>query len=64
MGKVVALAQARGEKIRNLSLRALALPFDLIRMDNLLYRAAIDAKQLEQLVDEILLPVFLEPEGS
>jgi AcrR family transcriptional regulator len=64
MGKVVALAQARGEKIRNLSPRALALPFDLIRMDNLLYRATIDAKHLEQLVDEILLPVFLEPEES
>jgi len=64
MRKIVAFAQTRGEKIKHLSPRTLALPFDLIRMDNLLYRTAIDAKHLEQLVDEILLPVFLDSAGS
>jgi hypothetical protein len=36
------------------------LPFDLIRLDMLLHRAVLDASRLERLVDEILLPVFLD----
>lgn len=61
MRKIVAFAQARGEKIRDLSPRTLTLPFDLVRIDNLLYRT-VDEEHLEQLVDEIILPVLLMPE--
>ena len=59
MRKVLRFAQARGEKIRDVSPQTLTLPFDLIRMSNLLYHAVIDPDRLESMVDEILLPVFL-----
>ena len=60
MRKVLDFARMRGEKVKNVSEFALRLPFDLIRMQYLLHRTAIDARQLELLVDEILLPVFVE----
>ena len=60
MRKVLDFARMRGEKVKNVSEFALRLPFDLIRMQYLLHRIAIDARQLELLVDEILLPVFEE----
>ena len=34
-----------------------------MRLDILLHRAVIDASHLERLVDEILLPAFLEKNG-
>ena len=58
MDKLLVFAQARGEKIKPLSERALRLPFDLIRMSFLWDRMAIDETAREQLVDEILLPVL------
>ena len=63
MRKVLAFAQSRGEKIKDISSLTLTLPFDLIRLDMLLHRAVLDASRLECLVDEILLPVFLDKNG-
>ena len=60
MRKVLAFAQARGEKIKHVSALTLTLPFDLLRLDILLHRAVLDTSRLECLVDEILLPVFLD----
>jgi AcrR family transcriptional regulator len=60
MRKVLDFARMRDEKVKKVSEFALRLPFDLIRMQYLLHRTAIDARQLESLVDEILLPVFVE----
>ena len=58
MEKLMGFAQARGEKIKPLSEKALRLPFDLVRMSFMWERQAIDVTGCEQLVDEILLPVF------
>jgi AcrR family transcriptional regulator len=60
MRKALDFAGMRGETVRHVSEFALRLPFDLIRMQYLLHRTPIDARQLELLVDEILLPVFVE----
>ena len=59
MRKLLGFAKNRGEKIKNVSDATLTLPFDLIRVENLLRKNVIDTKRLELLVDEILLPVFL-----
>ena len=59
MRKLLGFAKNRGEKIKEVSDATLTLPFDLIRVENLLRRETMDAKRLELLVDEILLPVFL-----
>lgn len=64
MKKLLDFAKARGEKIKEVSDATLTLPFDLIRVENLLRKKAIDAKRLEVLVDEILLPVFLASSRS
>ena len=58
--KVLDFARMRGDKVKNVSEFALRLPFDMIRMQYLLLQTEIDARQLELLVDEILLPVFSE----
>ncbi len=58
--KVLDFARVRSEKLKDVSEFALRLPFDLIRMQYLLHRTPIDARQLELLVDEILMPVFSE----
>ena len=56
--KLVQFARARGERIKPLSKTALALPFDLIRMHFILEQHVFSKAEQEQLVDEILLPVF------
>jgi hypothetical protein len=60
MRKLLGFAKARGEKIKEVSDATLTLPFDLIRVENLLRKDDIDKNRLELLVDEILLPVFRE----
>ena len=60
MRKVLDFARMRGEKVKDVSEFALRLPFDLIRMQYVLHRIVLDARQLETLVDEILMPVFRE----
>lgn len=59
MRKLLGFAKNRGEKIKEVSDVTLTLPFDLIRVENLLRKDVIDRNRLELLVDEILLPVFL-----
>ena len=58
MDKLAGFADARGEKIRPLSKITQTLPFDLIRMGFLWERRELDQTAREQLVDEILMPVF------
>lgn len=58
MRKLLEFAKNR-EKIKKVSDETLTLPFDLIRIENILRKDAIDTKRLERLVDEILLPVYL-----
>ncbi|MCL2833977.1 MAG: TetR/AcrR family transcriptional regulator [Treponema sp.] len=60
MEKLIKFAKERGEKIKPLSEKTLRLPFELIRMNFLWDRKALNKAAQEQLVDEILLPVFLE----
>ena len=58
MRKLFGFAKARGDKINGVSDITLTLPFNLIRMDNFMYKNVVDASRIELLVDEILLPVF------
>ncbi|ACU60163.1 TetR/AcrR family transcriptional regulator [Chitinophaga pinensis] len=51
-------AQSRGEKVKKVSKATLMLPFDMIRMENLVRPDNISEKRLESMVDEVLLPVF------
>ena len=60
MGKLLEFAKARGEKIRPLREKTLTLPFDLIRMGFLWERRPMNEAERKQLVDEILLPVFIK----
>jgi len=59
MEKLLGFARARGEAIKPLSGVALTLPFNLIRMSFLWERRTIDGPEREQLVDDILLPVYI-----
>jgi len=56
--KILVQATERGEKVKKLSPITLMLPFDVIRMENLIRPKRIGKKRLETMVDEILLPVF------
>jgi len=56
--KILAFARARGETVRPLGTMALTLPFDLVRIGNLWGVRTFDRQGLEELVDDILLPVF------
>ncbi|AJH00615.1 MULTISPECIES: TetR/AcrR family transcriptional regulator [Clostridium] len=58
MRALLKLAKARGEQIKDVSNQTLSLPFDLIRMEYIMYNNVVDAERLKLLVDEILLPVF------
>ncbi len=58
MKKILELAQIRGEKVKEVSDMTLTLPFGLIRMRYILGGDEITEEQLEQIVDEVLLPVF------
>jgi len=60
MEKLLGFAKARGEKLKPIGDVALTLPFDLIRMYFLWREREFDQKLREQLVDVILLPVFLD----
>lgn len=57
MRKLLKNAKSRGEKIKEVSDTTLTLPFNLIRMENLMYKN-VDSNQIALFVDEILLPVF------
>ena len=57
MQKLLQNAQARGEEIKKISDITLTLPFNLIRMENLMHKN-VDPNRIALFVDEILLPVF------
>jgi len=59
--KILSNAERRGEKPRKVSKITLMLPFDLIRMENLVrMENGVNLNRIETMVDEILLPVFKE----
>jgi AcrR family transcriptional regulator len=58
METILEKAQSRGEKVKKVSKATLMLPFDMIRMENLVRADNISKKRLESMVDEVLLPVF------
>jgi AcrR family transcriptional regulator len=60
MKKLLEFARERGDKIKKVSNETLVLPFDLIRIENILRKNDIDEDRLASLVDEILIPVFRE----
>jgi len=60
MEKLLGFARGRGEKVKPVNEKTLRLPFDLVRMRFLLERQALDEATRDELVDEILLPVFLD----
>lgn len=53
-------AERRGEKIKKVTQISLMLPYDLIRIENLIRPNNITKKRLMSIVDEILLPVYLK----
>lgn len=57
MRKLLKNAKSRGEKVKEVSNIALTLPFNIIRMENFMYKN-VDLNQIVLFVDEILLPVF------
>ena len=57
MQKLLRNAESRGEEIKKVSDITLTLPFNLIRMENLMHKN-VDSNRIALFVDEILLPVF------
>jgi AcrR family transcriptional regulator len=62
MRKLLGFAKARGEKIKEVSDTTLTLPFNLVRTEYLQHKGPVDANQRKLWVDEILLPVFTDPD--
>ncbi|TSJ44667.1 TetR/AcrR family transcriptional regulator [Mucilaginibacter corticis] len=60
--RILDRAEARGEPIRNISQLTLMLPYDLIRIENLVRPGNLDNDRIENLVDEVLLPAFVSKE--
>ena len=58
MKKLLKNAKSRGENIKEVSDTTQSLPFNLLRMENILFRNTVDEDRIALLVDEILLPVF------
>jgi len=57
MRKLLENAMSRGEKIKDVSDTTLSLPFNLIRIENLMHKN-VDTNRIALFLDEILLPVF------
>ena len=55
--KLLKNAKSRGEKIKEVSDITLTLPFNLIRLENFVYKN-VDSNRIALFVNEILLPVF------
>jgi AcrR family transcriptional regulator len=62
MRKLLGFAKARGEKIKEVSDTTLILPFNLVRTEYLQHKGHVNANQRKLWVDEILLPVFTDPD--
>lgn len=56
--KILEAARSRGEKLNNISAVTMMLPFDLIRMENLVRPGNATPDRLSIMVNEVLLPVF------
>ena len=58
MKKVEEYARRRGEINREFTEMQMSLPFDLLRIENIIRNGNITAAYLTRLVDEVLMPVF------
>ena len=58
MKKVEEYAKRRGEITHDFTELQMSLPFDLLRMENIIRRGKITQAYLTRLVDEVLMPVF------
>lgn len=56
---ILGFARARGDVVKPVSRLVQSLPFDLIRIGYMWGRHSLNDDTLEQIVDEILLPIFL-----
>lgn len=61
---LLALAQARGEAVRPVAPVTLMLPYDLLRIENLVRPGNLNQDRLTTMVEEVLLPVFIAPSVS
>jgi AcrR family transcriptional regulator len=59
MGNILSRAAARGEVRENISPRVARLPLDLLRYELFLTRQTPSARTIEQVVNEIFLPLVL-----
>lgn len=58
MKRVEENAKRRGEITHDFTELQMRLPFDLLRIENVVRRGGITPAYLTRLVDEVLLPVF------
>lgn len=58
MKKVEEYAKQRGEIARDFTEIQMSLPFDLLRVENIIRNEKVTAAYLTRLVDEVLMPVF------
>lgn len=58
MKKVQELAKRRGEIQHEFSSMQMILPFDILRLQNLINSKSVTVEYITQLVDEVLMPVY------
>lgn len=59
MQKIQEFAKRRGEIHHEFTSRQMSLPFDLLRFENMVRGGDVTEAYLSELVDEVLLPVYL-----
>lgn len=58
MRKIEGFARRRGEIRHDFSVMQMSLPFDLLRFENMMRGGKVTKEYLEQLVDEVLMPIY------
>ncbi|MFB5678017.1 TetR/AcrR family transcriptional regulator [Paenibacillus terreus] len=59
MKKVQEFARQRGEIKHEFSVMQMSLPFDILRFENMVRGGNVSKEYLNQLVDEVLMPVYM-----
>lgn len=60
MKKVQEFARQRGEISHEFSVMQMSLPFDILRFENMVRGGRVSKEYLSQLVDEVLMPVYVK----
>lgn len=60
MKKIQEFAMRRGEIHSELSVMQMSLPFDLLRYEHMIRGGAVTKSYLNQLVDDVLLPIYMK----